>query len=156
MIFIVLTAGIFLLDYMLKEHTDSTRLQGARQEILGGRLILRNCHNKGAAFGLFKMENKHCLEASGFVLGGACWEFVRQLLHGGSRIARLGLSMILGGGLSNYLDRRNKGYVTDYVSFGVKNKKIRSMVFNLSDFFILGGTLLWVISAILPTRRKED
>ena len=154
MIFVLLIAGIFLLDYMLKEHTDSSRLQGTKQEILGGRLILRNCHNEGAAFGMFKMEKKHCLEASAFVLGGAIWEFVRQLVHSGSRMGKLGLSMVLGGGLSNYFDRRNKGYVTDYVSFGVKNKKLRNMVFNISDFFILGGTVLWVISAILP-RKKE-
>ena len=155
MIFILLIAGIFLLDYMLKEHTDSSRLQGTRQEILGGRLILRNCHNEGTALGLFKLEKKQCVEASGFVLGGVLWEFVRQLCRGGSRVAKLGLSMVLGGGLSNYFDRRNKGYVTDYVSFGVKNRKIRNMVFNVSDFFILGGTLLWVISVILPHRKEH-
>lgn len=155
MFFILLTAGIFLLDFTLKEHTDSTRLQGTKQEILGGKLILRNCHNEGTAFGLCKIGKKECLSASAFALGGVTWEFVRHLLHGGSRIAKLGLSFILGGGLSNYFDRHTKGYVTDYVSFGVKNRKVRNLVFNISDFFILTGTVIWAISAVLPAFGKK-
>ena len=155
MFFILLIAGIFLLDYTLKEHTDSTRLKGTKQEILGGKLILRNCHNEGTAFGLYKAGKKECLTASAFALGGVTWEFVRHLISGGSRIAKLGLSFILGGGLSNYFDRHTKGYVTDYVSFGVKNPKIRNLVFNVSDFFILAGTVIWAVSSILPSFGKK-
>ena len=60
-----------------------------------------------------------------------------QLLHGGNKLSRAGLAMILGGGMSNYTDRRNKGYVTDYVSLNVKNKELRKIVFNLSDVHVL-------------------
>lgn len=41
-----IASGIFLLDYKIKEYVDRTRLQGSQEEVLGGRLILRNCHNE--------------------------------------------------------------------------------------------------------------
>lgn len=63
--------------------------------------------------------------------------------------------MILGGGLSNYMDRRNKGYVTDYISFNVKNKEMKNMVFNLSDFFILAGSVLWGIAALFFEKNRN-
>ena len=45
MLSLTIAGGIFLLDYKIKEHIDSTRLQGSKEEVLGGRLLLRNCHN---------------------------------------------------------------------------------------------------------------
>lgn len=151
----LLAGGIFLLDEKLKEHVDSTRLQGSKKEILGGRLILRNCHNEGTAFGVVKLGKEECQEMSAIALGAVLGESLRQMVHGGHKIGKIGLSMILGGGLSNYVDRCRRGYVTDYVSFASKNKKLEKMVFNLSDFCILGGTLLWAVSACIPDKQKK-
>ena len=139
MLSLTIAGGIFLLDYKIKEHIDSTRLQGSKEEVLGGRLLLRNCHNKDTAFGAVKVGTENCQELSAAGLG----EYWHQLLHGGNKLSRAGLAMILGGGMSNYTDRRNKGYVTDYVSLNVKKKEIRKIVFNLSDVCIAAGTILW-------------
>ena len=147
--------GIFLLDYKIKEKVDSTRLQGSKEEVLGGHVILRNCHNKDTVFGKVKIGAQNCQELSAAGLGCVFGEYWRQLIHGGSKTGRLGLAMILGGGLSNYMDRRNKGYVTDYISFNVKNKELKKMVFNFSDFFILAGTALWGLSTLLLEKDKN-
>ena len=71
------------------------------------------------------------------VLGGAIWEYIRTFGEKGTRISKLGLSMILGGGLNNYTERRRKGYVTDYVSLNVENPKLKKVVFNISDLSYL-------------------
>lgn len=155
MLSLSIAGGIFLLDHKIKEHIDSTRLQGSHEEVLGGRLILRNCHNQDMAFGKLKVGRENCQELSVAGLGCVLGEYWHQIAHGGSRLGRIGLAMVLGGGLSNYVDRRNKGYVTDYVSFNVKNKDVRKMVFNLSDFCIAAGTALWAVSNLLPDRKKR-
>jgi signal peptidase II len=50
----------------------------------------------------------------------------------------LGVSLLLGGGLSNLLDRLlNDGTVVDFVSIGVGN--LRTGVFNLADVAIMAG-----------------
>ncbi len=70
-----------------------------------------------------------------------CWavqsgEYIRTSGEKGTRISKLGLSMILGGGLNNYTERRRKGYVTDYVSLNV-GKSEKKVVFNISDLSYL-------------------
>ena len=123
MLSLSIAGGIFLLDHKIKEHVDSTRLQGSREEVLGGRVILRNCHNKNMVFGKIKLDEESCRELSLAGLGCVLGEYWHELIRG-RRLGRMGLAMVLGGGMSNYMDLRNKGYVTDYISFNVKNKDI--------------------------------
>lgn len=89
------------------------------------------------------------------VLGGAIWEYIRTSGEKGTRISKLGLSMILGGGLNNYTERRRKGYVTDYVSLNVENPKLKKVVFNISDLFIFTGALLWGRSEIFSEKKNK-
>ena len=151
---LILTGGIFLLDHKVKELVNNKCIQGSAKEILGGRLILRNCHNEGTMFGVLRAGKENCQEITALALGGVLSEYFRQFFHDGSRLSRTGLSLILGGALSNYVDRRNRGFVTDYVSFGVKNKKIRNMIFNISDFCIFGGSFLWLMAELFPEKKK--
>ena len=63
----------------------------------------------------------------------------------GNNLLRVGLAFLLGGAFSNTYDRLKRKYVVDYLSFGVKWKKLRRIVFNVSDFCIIIGALLAVI-----------
>lgn len=150
-----LAGGIFLLDYKVKERVNDRCIQGSRKELLDGKLILRNCHNEGMLSGVLKPGKEICREISALALGGVFAEYLRQVFQGGKKPAKTGLALVLGGALGNYVERRKKGYVTDYVSFGVKNKKIRNMIFNISDFFIMGGSTLWLVSELLPEKKEK-
>ena len=152
---LTIAGGVFLLDYKIKEYVDSNRLQGSADEVLGGKLILRNCHNKDMILGKMRLGQEECRELCAAGLGCVAGEYWNQLIHGGNKLGRAGLAMILGGGLSNYADRRNKGYVTDYMSLNVKNKSIRKIVFNLSDVCIVTGSVLWSVGKLLPNKRKK-
>ena len=65
----------------------------------------------------------------------------------GSKTLKAGLALLLGGAYSNTYDRLVRKYVVDYVSFPVKNEKIRNVVFNISDFCIMIGALLMVLGS---------
>ena len=116
---------------------------------------VRNCHNHGMMLGILKNIDKELLRnLASMVLGGAIWEYIRTSGEKGTRISKLGLSMILGGGLNNYTERRRKGYVTDYVSLNVENPKLKKVVFNVSDLFIFAGALLWGGREIFSEKEK--
>ena len=66
----------------------------------------------------------------------------------GNGMLKAGLAFLLGGAYSNTYDRLVRKYVVDYVSFPVKNKKLRSIVFNISDFCIMIGALLMVLGSV--------
>lgn len=155
MIYSLLTAGIYALDQSVKEHVNSDRIQGTTEKKLGGRVILRNCHNEGLMLGILgKKDEASVREISTLVLGGVLWETIRTKTHDSGKLSKLGLAMVLGGGLNNYLERKNRGYVTDYVSFDLGNEKLKKVVFNISDFFIFAGSAMWSVGNFLSDRRK--
>ena len=59
--------------------------------------------------------------------------------------------LMIGGGLSNFIDRLPDGRVTDYVVLSAG--PLRTGVFNLADAAILTGAILWLGSGI--TRRRD-
>ena len=64
------------------------------------------------------------------------------------RPARLGILLVLAGGLSNQYDRLRRGSVTDYIQLPHAGKKLRRLVWNVADAMLLGGVLLTVIGLI--------
>ena len=155
MLWNLLTVGIFGTDYYIKKKINTSEEKNLKKKCLGSRLIVRICHNHGMMLGILKNIDKELLRnLSSMVLGGVIWEYIRTSGEKGTRISKLGLSMILGGGLNNYTERRRKGYVTDYVSLNVKNKEIRKIVFNLSDVCIAAGTILWAAGNLFSYRKK--
>lgn len=145
MIYIIGAAAIFILDYFIKGNADKKRKIGEEQEVLGGKVILTKYHNKGAALN-FLAKRPGILT----LIHTGVWGFLAGIfavLFGKKENPGLlaGLALMLGGGASNLFDRINRGHVIDYVSFGVKWKKFRNIVFNVSDFFIFLGAALAVI-----------
>ena len=100
-------------------------------EYAGGRVKLRSLWNEGAAFGLgIRFE---AVVAASFAALGALWTQRKR--------SPVGVGLILGGGLSNLLERLRAGKVYDYVQFPKAPGRIKQYIFNLADFAILLGGL---------------
>lgn len=62
------------------------------------------------------------------------------------------LSFVLGGGVSNLLDRLfNQGAVVDFVNIGLAN--IRTGIFNVADVAIFGGVVFYLLHHLYYTGR---
>lgn len=144
---LAVVCGIFLGDLWIKNEIEKRIVDGEIRPKLGGRLLIRKHHNRGAM--LNAGEKKRPLVAAlSLVLTAAVGVMlVVSLGQRGNNLLRLGLSLLLGGAFSNTYDRLKRKYVVDYVSFGVKGKKFRSIVFNISDFCIMIGALLTALGA---------
>jgi signal peptidase II len=59
------------------------------------------------------------------------------------------LGLLIGGSLSNLVDRVRLGYVTDFIDFGWWP------AFNLADSFIVIGVLVLVVAAVAADRRPR-
>lgn len=67
----------------------------------------------------------------------------------------LGLSLLIGGGAGNLIDRiANAGAVIDFVSLGVG--PLRTGVFNLADLAIVGGMILLLLGSARARREVSD
>ena len=156
MLFLCLAAVVFALDHFIKSYVDLHCTQGFRKEILGGKIILRDHHNPNGAFNLFKDREILGETLSAGALLSVLWDFFRLLFSKGRKLEKAGLGLILGGGLNNFYNKKVKGYVNDYFSFGVKNERLRKMVFNLSDMFIFLGALFYLTGQIVLLCRKKE
>lgn len=141
-----IAGGVFLLDYFLKNHIEKNKTEGETESICGGRILLRKYHNKGAFLDLGEKKSSVVAILSVALTLMATVVFLLTFTFRGGRMLKLGLSLLLGGAYSNTYDRLRRKYVVDYVSFPVKNKKIRGIVFNISDFCIMAGAMLMVLS----------
>lgn len=137
--------SVFLSDTIIKSWAESHLSEKAVKEVAGDKILLRKLHNSGMACNIG--ENVPDLVEKGTL---ALWVavfagYLKLLGESGRKLSKLGGALIVGGGLSNLTDRITKGYVTDYFSLNVKWEKLRNLVFNISDFFILiGGCLVFL------------
>ncbi len=149
---IILSCGAIILsifagDFWIKNQVEQKRAEGETREILGGRLLLRRYHNRGAALNFGERRRPLVAAVSVLLTLAALGALILSLGQKGNGMLRVGLSLLLGGAFSNTYDRLKRKYVVDYVSFGVKWKRLRQVVFNISDFCIITGALLAVLGA---------
>ena len=118
--------------------------EGVRKPILGGKMFVTKFHNKGAFLGAGEKNPQVLLGVSIGITLVCTVIFILTFGKHGKNMLKLGLSLLLGGAFSNTYDRLSRKYVVDYFGFNVKNEKLRNMIFNVSDFCILIGTVLTV------------
>ena len=151
MIYALIAAGIFFLDMGIKNLIEKKVPEGETKEIGRGCLLLRKHHNNGAFLNMGEKKSGFVAILSIALTLAMTVLFLMTFSFRGSRLLKSGLALLLGGAYSNTYDRMRRHYVVDYVSFPVKNKAIRSIVFNISDFCIMIGALLMVLGSPLST-----
>lgn len=144
MVYAAIAAGLFAGDFFLKEQVENRMPEGEEHKILGGRIVLRKYHNKGAALNFMEKKPGLLKAICGglLLLLGIVWFLLLKDKKNPGVL--LGISLILGGGASNLYDRLVRGYVVDYFSFHSPWKKLNRIVFNGSDFCIFLGCILAV------------
>jgi signal peptidase II len=124
----------------------SARAALADHPVMLGPLTLRLIYNQGVGFGLGTAAPPWLVlgltAALTIAIAVAAWRRTAAT----SAVTCLSLALILGGALSNVVDRAWDGLVTDYLNLGWWP------VFNLADVFIVTGTLLLVST----TRPQAD
>ncbi len=110
-------------------------------------LSITHVHNRGAAFGLFPQFQWLYLGAAvlvGFYILVAGHRF-------GTTFARQALlGLILGGAISNGIDRFFQGYVVDFIDLH------RWPVFNVADMSIVIGILLAILMTLRPRSQRAS
>ena len=113
--------------------------------IIPGVLNLTYIRNEGAAFGMlsehrwiFMVVSTIAIIGIGIYLYGFCKE--RMLM-------KVGLAMIISGGIGNMIDRVGYGYVVDMIDFCLFD--FWKWIFNVADSFVCVGAGVVVLSLVL-------
>ena len=140
--YLAVILGIFGLELGIKNHIEKEKTEGRDEKAMGGALLIRKHHNRGAFLNVGQKNRVTVAALSAFLTVFATGIFVATLGQSGRGMLKWGLTLLLGGAYSNTYDRLFRKYVVDYVSFNVPMKGFRRVVFNIGDFCIMIGALL--------------
>jgi signal peptidase II len=146
---IVAIAAVLVLDQLSKVIVRHTLQLHDSRNIIPGLLDLTHVQNTGAAFGLLNAADFPYKPA--VMIGIAAIALVAIAAYGTQlgfqeRLARFGLSLILGGAFGNLIDRAVSGYVVDFVDvyWGTSH----FWAFNVADAAITVGAVLVLLDMI--------
>ena len=146
MLYIGIVAGIFVLDFFIKRYVDKKYDRKVKHPKLGGLCYIEKYYNNGAMLNMLeRWPGVLKVVQTAFMVLVCVWFYFSMRRNDTAFAGKLGTAFLVGGGLSNLIDRYTKGHVVDYVGFGFGPKWFRRIVFNVSDFFIFIGGVLAVI-----------
>lgn len=140
--YLLITAVVFIVDFFVKHLVDKKYVCGETHPKCKNKIIIEKYYNKGAAMNFLakKPGTMRGLHTIILVLAGIGYYLLLRVT--GKPLCKTGMSLLLGGGLSNLYDRYTKGHVVDYFHMNLGPKWMRDIIFNLSDFCIFIGALL--------------
>jgi signal peptidase II len=135
-IMLVTAAVVAALDHLSK-WLVTTHVELDTQVPAGAPITIHYIQNSGSAFGLFpKLTVLYLLVAA--IVAGYILRYGPSM--GGGLLRLLALGCILGGSISNGIDRLVVGHVVDFIDFHFWLFQI----FNVADMGIVGGMLVLV------------
>ncbi|MFZ0959542.1 MAG: signal peptidase II [Terriglobia bacterium] len=146
----LIAAAVFAADQLTKHLVERRLPDGAVVRVIPGFFNLITTKNSGAVFGLFNdstasWKTPLLIAVSAILLIVVVFVVARtRRLHWGSAI---GLSLILGGALSNLFDRMRTGLVEDFLDFYIRS--YHWAAFNLADSAIVIGAGFLILQVLL-------
>ena len=133
MLTILIAAGVAALCAAVRWYL--VRPNRKDSEYAGGQVEVTELWNEGAPFDL--PIPRWAVTILSVVCLGLFWTQ--------RKTSPLGVGLILGGGLSNLLERLRAGRVFDYLRFPKAPGRLRRYVYNLADFAVFLGGVLWLL-----------
>jgi signal peptidase II len=133
-VILLLVAGAAVVaDQLTKQVVGRTLGLGESVDIVGP-FTLHHVQNSGIAFGLFGSRTSIVIVVTAIAVGAMLVFFARS----GRRhpVLPVALGLVLGGSISNLVDRVRLGYVTDFLDL------VAWPAFNLADTFIVVGVTI--------------
>lgn len=152
MFYILLVAVIAIGEFYIKSYMEKNQPLGERKEILKGKVTIQKYYNQGAFLNFLENKKEIVKTISCVFLGLILLLFTIMLPKKGNKLFKLGLSLTLGGAISNVADRVFRGYVVDY--FSINYKKLKNIIFNLADIAIMIGSIFMFLSSVFSTKNK--
>jgi signal peptidase II len=144
-----ISVAVLAADQVTKALVESRIPDRAVVPVVRGFFNLTNTKNSGAVFGLFQDSPVWWKTPALIVISAALLIGVVILVIRTQHLrweTSLGLSLILGGALSNLFDRMRSGLVEDFLDFYIRS--FHWATFNLADSAIVVGTGFIIVQVL--------
>lgn len=149
MIFVLIVIGIIIAEFIIKRNVEEKIDPDIVMDCKPAPIKIRKLHNYGMANSALKNKPQIVKIIGVVVMALLVVGFVLLLPLRGRTGLKIAFALIMGGGLSNLIDRFLHGYVTDYFSFKTPFERLNRLVFNISDMCIFIGAVISVLAECL-------
>lgn len=145
MVYLLVALLVLSADLIIKSKIVEIPETGFPIEKCNGKIKFVRAYNEGMANNLMEQEPDKVKKISSIVLIVFTILSLPMLFSKKTRkIRKFGIGLIIGGAASNVADRYVRGKVVDYVQFDFgKSDRISRMTYNLADFCIIAGTIMY-------------
>ena len=133
---------LIVLDQLVKWAVVSNIKLGEVKGFVPSIMSLTYLQNTGAAFSILENHQWLFTIITLLVIGGAIWYLIKNIK--GSFWLISGLTLIIAGGLGNFIDRLRQGFVVDMFQVDF----INFAVFNVADTYLTFGVLIMLLVII--------
>ena len=147
--FAAITLGVVAMDQISKLLILEFLYQG-KLELIPGILNFTYVENRGMAFGMLSDHRWvfMLLSTVGIIAMAAYLYFFVK-----TKLGRVALSLVIGGGIGNMIDRVAYGFVVDFIDFCALGE-LWVWVFDVADAAVCVGAGLFILDLILETVRE--
>ncbi|MFM1650584.1 signal peptidase II [Brevibacillus sp. B_LB10_24] len=149
MLYYVIALIVIVLDQVTKFAVVKNMALGESIPLIPGVFHLTSHRNMGAAFGILQNQRWLFVVITLVVVVG----IIVTLYRIGRKlpVTSLGLALVLGGAIGNFIDRVSTGQVVDFLDFTL----IRFPIFNVADSAITVGVILLLWDVLTESRRNR-
>lgn len=141
---IILTILVILVDFFSKYIVSKLMTVNETINLIDNFFRITYVKNTGAAFSIFSNNTILVIIISVVIIGFLLFYIYKN--KGNNKLENVSYAFILGGAISNLIDRLVYGYVIDFLDFEILSYD--APIFNLADTFIVIGVILFLINTL--------
>lgn len=143
---------VLIIDYVTK-HLVKTRMELDESfSVIGDFFLIYSHRNRGAAFGILQEQRWFFIAITIVIVAGIIW-YIQMVRKSAKPRLLIGLGLLLGGAIGNFIDRARFGEVVDFFQFNFGSYTFP--IFNIADSAIVCGVGLILLDTLLAAREEK-
>ncbi|MFC4103893.1 signal peptidase II [Paenibacillus xanthanilyticus] len=143
---------VFVIDYVTKKVIENKLELHEIIPVIGDFFVITSIRNRGAAFGILQEQRFFFIAITLVVVSAIVWYIHRN--RNGRPLLLVGLGLVLGGAVGNFLDRALYGEVVDFLQFTFGSYVFP--IFNIADTGICVGVGLILLDSFLSMKNENQ
>ena len=135
-------AALIVLDQLVKAYVVQNIALGEVKPWIPNLVSLTYLQNRGAAFSILQDQQLLFAVITLVVVVGAIWYLHKHMEDSFWMV--LGLTLIIAGGLGNFIDRISQGFVVDMFHLDF----INFAIFNVADSYLTVGVIILLLAML--------
>ncbi|GKU78386.1 signal peptidase II [Paenibacillus sp. L3-i20] len=143
---------VLIVDFVTKKIV-ATRMELYEEiSVIGNFFLITSHRNTGAAFGILQNQRTFFIIVTVVIVTALIW-YLHMMRKVGKTPLLLGLALVLGGAIGNFVDRVRFGEVVDFFKFNFGSYTFP--IFNIADSAIVCGVGLILLDTIISMREEK-